>query len=138
METAKTDFKTLWENAGEKNNFSSVKLQSVIMENSDVQREYENTIGEIADKNTTGIKNLKFGEFEVTAQQKEEAVRIYNLFLQLFVIQSTLSFPQKQIHISEFSLLGFPLQSMFLHTVFLQSALGQRREYQREIVLFVD
>lgn len=57
---------------GEKNNFSSVKLQSVITENSDVQSEYENIIGEIADKNTTGIKNLKFGEFEVTAQQKED------------------------------------------------------------------
>ncbi|MDE7424229.1 MAG: zinc-ribbon domain-containing protein [Lachnospiraceae bacterium] len=83
METAKTDFKTLWENAGEKNNFSSVKLQSVITENSDVQSEYENIIGEIADKNTSGIKNLKFGEFEVTAQQKED----YDSYVPYIVVQ---------------------------------------------------
>lgn len=71
METAKTDFKTLWESAGEKKSFSEVKMQSITTGNSEVQNEYENVVSQIADKDTTGIKNLNFGEFQVTAQQME-------------------------------------------------------------------
>lgn len=72
MEAAKTDFKTLWENAGEKKSFSEVKVKSAITENSEVQNQYENVMNGIADEKTMGVKNLDFEELQVTAQQKED------------------------------------------------------------------
>lgn len=72
MDNAKTDFKTLWENAGEKKNFSEIKLKSELTGSSDVAMEYEQTVNKFADKNKEGMKNLNFGEFKVNAYQDED------------------------------------------------------------------